>query len=88
MVPVDHGILTSCRLWDATIVWTSLYSVDYVCVCIGHIISAIVQHYFFVSGAQKYLPTSCLLSARRATTSTNHREAQPLSTVPGYLQYP
>ena len=35
-----------------------------------------------------YISTSCLLSARRATTSTNHREAQPLSTVPGYLQYP
>ena len=86
MVPVDHGILTSCHLWDATIVWTSLYSVDFVSVCIGHK-SAIVQHYF-LSGAQKYLSTSCLLSARRATTSTNHREAQPLSTVPGYLQYP
>ena len=83
---LDLGTLTSSCLWGVIIVWTSLYSVDYVSVCNGHL-SATVQHYFFVSGAHKYLSTSCLLSARRATTSTDHREAQALPTVPGYLQY-
>ena len=79
-------ILRSCRLWDATIVWASPYSVDYACVCWPH--KRHCSTLLLRLPAQKYLPTSCLLSARRATTSTNPREAQPLSTVPGYLQYP
>ena len=92
VVSVDHGMLTPCRPWDATIVWTSLYSVDYLvrlCVCWQakrHIPRSLLR----LCSIQvfKYLPKYCLLSAGRATTSTYNRETQPLSTVRGYLQYP
>ena len=83
---VDHGTLTFCRLWYVTIASTSLCTLWIASVCAVYW-PATFQHHF-MSGARKYLPTSCLLSNRRATTSTNHRETQPLPNVPGYLQYP